>query len=80
MPSSPMPLMPYEHLRVHQRFAAESAKVPITAATIGPLAVLLAESLVILQRDLLLACIDADLAGTPADRDAREADFPFVSP
>jgi hypothetical protein len=74
------PLLPAHHMADHRRIVAEAALVPINAATIPQLAVSMGLHLGLLGRDLLLACIDADLAGTPADRDAREADFPFVSP
>lgn len=78
MPEVTTPLLPAYQLQTHQRIAREAAKVPVTPDTIGPLSVLLAKSLVILHRDLLLACIDADIAGAHTDRDAREADLPSM--
>jgi len=56
-------LLPLRHLADHQRIAAEAAAVPVTANTIPQLAVSMGLHLGLLQRDLLLACIDRDLAG-----------------
>jgi len=67
------PLLPAHQWETHRTIAREAVRVPINAATIGPLAVALGGSLAILARDLLLQVIDRDLAGARTDRDAREA-------
>jgi hypothetical protein len=62
-------LMPVEDLQVHQRIAAEAAKVPVMPSTIGQLFVLMGKGLLMFHRDLLLAVIDVDLAGAANGRE-----------
>jgi hypothetical protein len=62
-------LLQPRHLADHQRIAAEAAATPVTPDTLPELVVLLGLTLGLLGRDLLLACIDRDLAGATTDRE-----------